>query len=293
MTHRKLLGLVAGAYWMSAAKLLACASCGGEVLSLYPWEKWKAYVGFSRTGDMERVDSDGHKAGEYGPQSRNTTTVSLGHNFSSRWSTTLTAPYIVNKRREFQRSGWGDPRASISYMLLSQSTNEEWIPQVQLFGSYRPAQATSIYDYQDPARLDVFGTGVPEARMGADVWNGLSDWRYGVAQTVAVPVGEGHTDIGTVRPGVELTTMISGGYGWTDHAKVIAGIKREYTSEKSVDGAMVRDSDSLGHGVFVTADAKVERGALIRLTWSRAASLFENRNTSRNQTVTMAMIRAF
>jgi hypothetical protein len=282
--------------FLDGSAILACASCGSggdDPLILYPWEKWKAYTGFAHTSDFTPIDVWGKIGSELAPDSKNTTTVSLGRSFSNRSFATVTAPYIVNKRGPYQRSGWGDPMVTARYTLVQQDISEEWIPQVQAIAAVKAGQATSVYDYEDPARLDVFGSGVPEWRAGVDVWHGIFDWKAGVAQTMTGPLASRRTDFGVVLNGTTFRSTMSVGYGWGDRGKILAGLNREQVTKKSIDGDLQRNSEILTHSAFLTADAKLEHHSRLRLTVSRAAAFAQNKNTSRSDAVTVALMRSF
>jgi len=278
-----------------ATRAFSCASCGSggdDPLILYPWENWKVYTGFSKTDDFTPINSAGEVSREMGPQVRNTTTVSFGHTFSRRTFATVTAPYIVNRRDKYERSGWGDPMVTVRHTVLQQDMSEEWIPQIQIISAVKSGSATSVYDYEDPARLDVFGSGVPEGRLGFDVWNGMTDWKAGVAQTLTMPLSSRDTDFGTVRRGYTLRSTLTGGYGWGDRGKIIAGVNRESTTKSSVDGETQPNSDILSHSAFTSIDGKVAHAGTVRLTLARSAAFGANKNTSRNDTITLAYMRS-
>lgn len=274
----------------------ACASCGNggdDPLILYPWENWKVYAGFARSDGFILVDASGREGRQLAPDTRNTTTMSVGHTFSNRLFSTVTAPYIVNKRRSYERSGWGDPMLTTRYTLISQDISVDWQPQVQLIAAVRAGEATSVYDYKDPAMLDVFGSGVPEWRMGLDVWHGMFDWKGGLAQTLTFPLTSRRSQIGDVRNGWTMRSTVTIGYGWSDQGKVLIGVNREQTTNKTIDGETWSGSDVLSNSVFMSADAKVQHDNTVRLTVSRAAAFGAARNTSRSDSVTMALMRAF
>ena len=281
---------------LASGRALACASCGSggdDPLILYPWESLKVYVGFSRSEGFVPVDAAGKDGSQLAPDARNTTTISMGHTFSDRVFATVTAPYIVNKRDSYERSGWGDPMLTARYTLVSQDISMEWVPQVQVIGALRAGQATSVYDYKDPALLDVFGVGVPEGRIGVDVWHAMFDWKGGLAQTFTAPLASRESQIGEVRNGVTLRSTATLGYGWGDTSKVIFGLNREQSTRKTIDGKPWADSDILSHSAFLTADTKLQQHTTVRLTVARTAAFGAARNTSRSDTVTMAMMRAF
>jgi hypothetical protein len=283
-------------FFLSASQALACASCGSggdDPMILYPWESWKAYVSIARTGEIESLDNQGDTVASYGPKVRNTTTVAMGHSFSPRLFATATAPYIVNRRDEYDRSSWGDPLLALRYTALQQTMANDLMPQIQLVASYRTGQATSKYDQTDSQQLDVFGSGIPEGRAGFDIWSGMYDWKGGFAQTMTVPIGTKDTIMGKTQAGYIFRSTLTLGYGWLDNFKLLVGLNRDQTTRSRVDGVVVDDSDILAHGTFLTADAKVERNSTVRLTWNRSASIFANRNATRSQTFTMAVMRSF
>ncbi|MCX6118637.1 MAG: hypothetical protein NT027_13935 [Proteobacteria bacterium] len=277
------------------SSVYACASCGSggdDPLILFPWETWKAHLGFARVSDFELIDQKGETGYEFGPESRNTTIVSFGRAITNRSFVTLTAPYIVNQRRERQMSGWGDPMVAVRYTMLQQSLENESIPQVQFIASYRTGDAVSVYETADPARLDVRGSGVPEARVGIDLWSAMKSIKYGAAQTVTTPVGSKDSEIGDVKPGVAFRTTLTTGYGWGDQGKVLCGVNREYSFKKSLNGQPLEDSEMLAHTAFLSADAMVQRNTNVRFTFAKSLGLLDHRNVSKSQTLTMAVQRS-
>jgi len=281
---------------LQSSKSMACASCGSggdDPLILYPWEQWKIYTGLGRTSAFTPIDAAGRSGRELSPDARNTTTVSMGKTLSNRSFVTVTAPYIVNKRGAYQRSGWGDPMVTARYTLVTQDISQEWIPQVQVLAATKAGSATSVFDYLDPARLDVFGSGVPEWRAGVDIWHAMFDWKAGFAQTVTGPLSSRKTEFGEVRNGVTYRSTATVGYGWGDFGKLLVGVNREQTTKKSLDGATQADSDVVGQSAFLSADAKIEHHSSVRLTLSKTAAFGLNKNTSRSEAVTVAVMRAF
>jgi hypothetical protein len=280
----------------TTTEVWACASCGSggdDPLILYPWEPWKVYAGFAKTDGFAPINAAGDLSREIGPESRNTTTVSLGHSFNHRSFATVTAPYIVNRRGPYERSGWGDPMLTGRYTIIQQDITQSWRPQVQGIIAIRGGQATSKYDSEDLARLDVFGSGVPEWRLGVDVWHGMTDFKAGFAQTMTGPLANRSTEFGVIRTGITYRSTMTTGYGWGDRGKIIVGVNREQTTAYRLSGVVQADSDTLAHSSFISADAKIERNASVRLTYARAAAFAKNKNTSRSDSVTMALTRVF
>jgi hypothetical protein len=199
----------------------------------------------------------------------------------------------VNRRKQDQRGGWGDQVATARYTLLQQDMSVDYIPQVQLLAGVKTGYAKSVYDYNDLELLDVVGTGFPEAKLGVDIWHGMFAWKGGVAQTVVMPLGGRSTPQGRVRPGISYRSTATFGYGWGDMAKIIVGVYRDQSTEKEVNGKLQQDSDTLNHSWFVTGDAAIQQKLITRLTWSKSAALFANRNTSQSDMFTLAVMRAF
>jgi hypothetical protein len=300
-TERALLKTVSKIILLSilvlpSARTFACASCGSggdDPLILYPWETFKIYTGFARTSAFTPIDAAGRSGRELSPDVRNTTTVSMGKTLSNRSFVTVTAPYIVNKREEYQRSAWGDPMITARYTAVTQDISQEWIPQVQFIAAAKAGSANSVFNYQDPARLDVFGSGVPEWRAGVDIWHAMFDWKAGVAQTITGPLSSRKTEFGEVRHGVAFRSTATVGYGWGDFGKLLVGVNREQTTKKSLDGETQADSDIVGQSAFLSADAKIEHHSSVRLTLSKTAAFGPNKNISRSEAVTVAVMRAF
>lgn len=276
--------------------ILACASCGSggdDPLILYPWERWKIYTGFSHSANFVPVDVNGKLGGEFGPHTRDTTTVSLGHSFSNRMFATVSAPFIANKRSGDIQRGWGDPMLTARYTIIQQDLTDERIPQVQLIAAVRDGKSTSVYDYRSKAQLDVFGSGVPEWRTGVDVWHGMFEWKAGFAQTVTAPLKERESQIGIVKNGTTFRSTITLGYGWGDRGKILTGINREQTSKKYMNGRPQANSEKLNQGAFLTGDLKIEKLTMLRLTVARSAAFGVNKNTSQNETLTISAMRSF
>jgi hypothetical protein len=278
----------------SGSPALACPSCvSDDPITLYSWEQWKVYTGFARTEEFKFMDSRGQETREITLDASNTTTISVGHTISSRSFVTLTAPYIVNKKGNFQRSGWGDPMATGHYMVRRQEASEWWWPQLEAVVGFKDGRATSVYDYKDPAQLDVFGTGVPQWRIGMNAWHGSSDWKGGLALNVAGPVGTRKTDFGEVRQGVTLGVKALAGYGWGDRQKIYGGINREQTTGRSVDGVVQHNSEIVATSALIAGEAAIAHNATIQLTVQRSAAFGATKNASRSDSVTGALIRSF
>jgi hypothetical protein len=296
-TVANITGVFFAAYLIMAAEpSLACASCGSggdDPLILYPSEAWKSYVGLSRSGDIQSYDHDDQEIMSLGLTSKSTTLMSVGRGFNRSFFGTLTVPYIVNRRGEYERSGWGDPLLALRYTLVQQTLEDERIPQIQLMAAYRPSYATSIYDAKDPALLDVRGSGVPEGRLGVDVWYGMLAWKGGLAQTVAMPLEDRETDFGRKMPGTIYRSTATIGYGWGPTTKALLGLNREYTTRFKIDGEARDRTDSLSHNVFVTGEGQVSRDTILRVNWTRNGAIFKHYNASRSQTVSISAIKTF
>ena len=154
-------------------------------------------------------------------------------------------------------------------------------------------RATSGYDYQDPAQLDVFGSGVPQWRVGVDAWHGMSDWKGGLAGNLSGPIESRRTEFGLVRNGLTFGLTATGGYGYGDRQKVLWGIIIEKTTSKVINDVSVANSASQGATVFLSGEAAIAHNAVIQLMLEKTLAIGFLKNFGRSDTVTGALVRSF
>lgn len=276
------------------AEVLACINCvSDDPLNARVGGNWMAYAGFSQTTDFSLMNSNGESVDQIGLDSRNTTTVALGHALSSDAFVTLTAPYLVNKKGQNQRSGWGDALLTGRYTLYNQNSAHDWMPQLQGILALMDGRATSVYNYQDPAQLDVFGSGVPQWRAGLDAWHGVQDWKGGLTVNFSGPTNATQTEFGMLRNGLTIGAKATGGFGYGNRQRVLCGANYERTSGKTLDGVLVPKSESQGITIFLTGEAEIAHNAVLQLSLHRVAESRYVKNFSRSNSVTAALIRTY
>jgi hypothetical protein len=273
----------------------ACASCGSggdDPLILYPSEQWKIYSGVGLTQGFRPVDAQGRYGKETAVEQRQTTTLSVGGRLSLRSFVTVTIPHVINRRGSKNMSGFGDAMITGHYTIVNPDISRLWLPQVQVVGALKQGRATSIYDYKDPAKLDVLGNGVPEGRLGLDIWQGMTNWKLGFAQTMTIPLESRETPIGEYAQGPTFRATVTAGYGLKNGSKLIAGINRTRKWETQLDRQELPQSDVVNLGYFVTGAFNVKPQTTVRFTLSSAAAFAGSYNTNGNQTYAVALMRA-
>ena len=168
-----------------------------------------------------------------------------------------------------------------------QDIAEPWIPQMQLMFAHRFAVAKAQQESINAYRLDAFGQGVPETKIGVDVFQGMTDFKLGAAYSFLLP---GERNLGGVDydPGMGQRGVFTAGYGRSGIGKALVGLTRETRAEKRLNGVEVGGSRTVDNGVFIMADSEVTDSHMARLTWARRSAVFKNRNGSRSDTFTLA-----
>lgn len=278
-----------------SSRAFACASCGSggdDPLIMYPNEIWKGYLGLTRVSDFQLVDENGHIGEEVGPDQKIQLTTSLGRQINFRSFATVTIPYIMNRYKTDSKRGFGDPLLAVRYTILSQDLTEEYIPQVQVIASYRYGMSKSIYESKDSHRLDVFGSGFSQYRIGLDIWSGMTWLQYGVAHVMGFSQSKTANDH-KIEPGIEIRSTATVGHTFSGLGKISSGINRQQISELRDNGELVHSSDQLSHSMFVTADWFADVESMVRATVAKQAVIFNNKNTTRSTSVTLSYMRSF
>ncbi len=273
---------------------LACASCGSggdSPLILYPNEAVKAYVGGSHQSGFKAVTASGAVGTDLGPASKDTLTVAAGATFLTDWFATVTVPRVTNARDGREKSGLGDPLAAVSWTALPASLLTPALPQVQLQLAYKRATSTSVYDSEDANWLDVYGTGFDEARAGVDVWWGAAAWKAGCAAVAILPRARSY-DGKELAPGRGARVTVTGGYGFHEAGKIIAGAVVERRARRTSGGAARADSAEDANNAFLGGDAQITGTQSLRLTLTRAAAFGRSRNATAADGVTLAWMGA-
>jgi len=289
-----LVGVLVALALGTASETLACASCGSggdSPLVLYPNEPYKTYLGISQQSHFETVYADGTVARDNaGPERRTTVLAAFGASFSPDWFATLTVPYITNVRADRDQSGLGDVLAYVHWTVHPTSMLAPSLPQVQLFAGYKTGAARSVYDYEDDAQLDAYGTGFPEARAGVDLWWGSTAFQYGLAEVASLPFAKSYSGASRT-PGRETRTTATVGYSFGEKAKLRGGATLAARSQRMADKQRIQDSEELDHGLFLTGDWQASERNDVRLTYARSAAFGRNKNATRADTMTVAVMR--
>ncbi len=269
---------------------LACASCGSggdDPLVLYPNHDWRFHLGVTRAFGFRTVKADGSLGSEAAPRFKDALTLAVGKALRSDAALTLVVPYLQNWRDGRYKRSFGDPLVTLRWTVLAQDISEPWIPQAQLILAHRFAQARAPQEAQNGYLLDAFGQGVPESKLGIDIFNGMSDLKAGVAFSALFP-GERHLAGRSYSPGFGTRTTFTLGYGRAGWGKALLGVTRETRREKRLDGAEVPASRVVDNGLFATVDAEVTNLHMARVTWARRSAIARNKNGSRNDAFTVA-----
>lgn len=280
-------------YFANANACASCGSGGDDPLILYPNEWLKVYLGVSHQSNFKNVDSNGDFRTAGGPTSKQSLAVAGGYSFSPRSFATVTVPLQRNTRDDKSRMSVGDPSIAGRYSVLMQSFDEPYVPQVQLLLGYKFSQSRSIHESKDlKTLLDVFGNGFSEARTGVDVWFGVTPLKVGFAQTFSMPIAKTYDGV-IYQPGIIYRSTFSLGYLWFDEWKVTGGINREFRDSLKASGEIVPESKQLNHSLFLTTDWMFLPNNNLRLSFSQQAAAFDNYNTSRATSLSLACMHSF
>ena len=279
--------IVLGAFSSDAFGCASCGSGGDDPLILYPNQDWRFYLGASRAFGFKTIKADGSLGDENAPTFKDALTLAIGKAITPFSFVTVTLPYLQNWKDNTYKRGVGDPILAARWTVVPQDISAPWIPQLQLMGSYRFAQAKPQQEADNPYRLDVFGQGVPETKLGIDIFQGMTDVKFGAAQSFLFP-GERNLGGQTTYPGFGARSVVTLGYGISNVGKMLTGYTRETRSKKKINGLEIDNSEVIDNGFFVTCDAEVTPMHMARLTWSRKAAFWDSKNGSRNDSVSIA-----
>lgn len=272
----------------------ACASCGSgsdDPLILYPSQNWRFLLGLARTSGFRTVTSDGSLGRENAPASRETLTLAMGKSIRPDAFATFTLPLLRNQGHGKARRGTGDPSLALRWTLVPQDVTLWWVPQVQFMLSHRFVLGRPIQEATDANRLDVFGQGFPETRIGIDVFHGMSAVKMGFAHALLFP-GERTYAGSALAPGLGVRTTLTVGYGQTNLGKILVGIVHETRSERRQGGEVIEDSGTIENSVFLTVDAEFGVADMLRASFVRRSAFGDNRNGSRSDTFSLAWLRS-
>jgi hypothetical protein len=254
----------------------------------------KAYIGFAHGGQFKNIDPDGTLSTAGGPSIKQSITTAFGFGMTPRSFVTLTLPYMRNATGHKAKTSLGDPSLAGRYTVVMQSMVEKMIPQVQVLYGYKFGIARSMMESEDLRdSLDVFGTGFSEAKLGLDVWFGMSPFKPGLSQLFTWPVRRTFNGL-NYQPGLMSKTTASLGYQWPDLGKVTVGVIRDEKQSGKIAGVEHTLSKQLNHSVFLTADWSLSVSSTIRGSIARQGiEAFGNYNAVRSDTYSLAFMQSF
>jgi hypothetical protein len=265
---------------VSPSVSLACASCGSgsdDPLILWPNEQLKSYLGVSTSNRFETVDTQGRLGRESGPTSRDALTLALGKALRNDLFMTVTLPFQQNRLSGASLRSVGDPLLAVRWTWLLPDFTAPQQPQIQLMASHKFAHARSQQEVGRLDLLDAFGTGLPETKLGVDVFWGQSPIKGGFAVGALFPeeriLGRNSVFAGNGLRSTATLGLSLGGYN-----KVLAGVVREYREERRDGGRRVAGSEVLAHSYFLTLDWTPANLQTLRFSFSDRGRILTNKN---------------
>jgi hypothetical protein len=119
----------------------------------------------------------------------------------------------------------------------------------------------------------------------------MTSWKIGAAHFVSFSASENYAG-STIQPGPLMRTILSLGYGWSGGTRLTGGITRDQRQATRRDGFVSNGTDHVNHSLFLSSDLGFGPHDAAKLTLSRQAALFRNRNTFAANTVSMAWTRS-
>jgi hypothetical protein len=182
----------------------------------------------------------------------------------------------------------GDLAMGLHFLPVLQNFAEPLIPQIQLSLGYKPAMAAGIQESTHPSQLDVGGSGFSEATATADLWFGITAFKFGFAQSFTLSEA-GTFDGIVVKPGYRTRSTLTIGHDHPWQGKVVGGLHRQYQGATQINGVTQAGSELINYGTFATVDGSVTNRHKVSATLVRQARLFSNRNGSQMDQFTLAV----
>lgn len=286
-------------FMLMSFKAYACP-CGCGAVSpqvMYPGESMKIAVGYSRNTGYRDVLSNGDKVRAGGPDVIDTMTIGIGKAVTNDISVSVSLPIQTNRdAEEGTNTSLADPSFSVRYTALPQSFTEPHIPQVQVFATYKPSLGKGLDESEKDKLMDVFGNGYSEFVPGVDLWWGMEKFKFGAGQMYIVPLDRKMTVAGeevTQNDGFALRTIVQAAYNLPALGTLGAAIERESRNAKSRNGKTMAGTEKTTNNAQLSASYKVAFRQTVGLSWRRTAALFDNKNTTRADQLTLSYMQAF
>lgn len=274
-----------------------CGAVNPQVM--YPGESFKLALSLNRDSSFKTINSDGDISSEYGPDVRDTFTIAAAKAFTNTLSSTISIPIQTNRRKnQGSTTGLSDPTISMRWTALPQSFTNPYIPQVQVFTSYKHSFARSMSESRQEYFMDVFGNGYSEMVPGIDLWWGMEEAKFGFSQVAILPfdsevVLDGTDEIYTRNEGKALKSTFLAGYNFIGTGYVIGSYDFEKREEPTKDGKKIDGEDKLINSLGLSTSLKVGFKKTVGVAWRRTAALLKNKNTTRADSVAFSYMEAF
>lgn len=276
-------------------KALACASCGSgsdDPLILWPSEQLKTYIGFSSSGGFEVVGAQGERGTEAGPTARDSLTMAVGKALREDLFATITTGVQQNRKSVSSLRSVADPMIAARWSWLMPDFTEPLRPQIQLMGSYKFAQSRSLQETQRLDLLDAFGTGIPETKLGLDVFWGMGLLKGGFALATLFPE-ERKLGSSVVFPGNALRFTGTFGMAIDGASKVLVGTVLEKREQRRDNGLRIVGSEVISTSIFLTGDWGFTQSQTLRVSITDKGSLGSNRNMIASRSASVAWLAAW
>lgn len=283
-------------YTQAQACPCGCGAVNAQVM--YPGETWRFATSMTHDHGFAAVDAEGHVGTESSPETRQTLTLGLARAFTDTVSGTLSIPFEVNRHsQEGSDAGMSDPSVSVRNSVYQQSFVDPWVPGIQVFGTFKPSWAKSIYD--DPEsehQMDIHGNGFQEWVAGVDFWYDLTVWKLGFQQSLIAPQQRAVKSIDgssrTLNPGLGEKSAFSAGYNWIGQGQLLAVVEQELRQPLELAGAEIPDSEKRVQNVGLVGSMQAGVRQTIGINYKRTAAFGTNRNTSRADSYGIYMMKA-
>lgn len=284
---------------LSSGKLLACpCGCGAiNAQVMAPGESWKYALGLSNDSGFKTVKSDGELGADTGPKTKNTLSFAIARSLNQSLSTTLTLQLHQNRHpNENSDYAVGDPSFSLRYTALRQSFVNPFIPQIQLFSTYKhPVAKSNRGEVDREYQMDVHGNGFAEMVGGVDLGFEMTNFKYSFSEMLIYPferkfTNEGYTT--KVQQGWGHKESLSVGYNFIAVGTLVFSVDREARAKLQVNNKNVHDSEVLVHSATASGNYRVGMQKTVGLAFKRTAAFSNNKNTTRADSITLSFMQA-
>lgn len=291
MKYSLLKNLIANSivvYFLSFSQnAFSCSSCGSSATSpliLYPNENLKMYVGLSESYNfMNYGIRGGSKTARWiNPDitTKETLTYALGVRTTEYSFVTLTGSFIRNEGLKDIKNSYsgnesyyliGDPIITGRYDLMRMNINNEWHPQIQFIGSFKPKVAKNMVD-GDGSALETTGNGFYQATGGIDFWWGMPFIQFGGSQLITYSFDRSpnldlpnNNRVTKKTRGIQYTTVLTIGHTFVEKKVALqGGIILDYTDKEKT----YLQNNTTGQTTAVETDSMQSNSVFMTMNWN-------------------------